>query len=182
LAAAGYRLEGQRLVHKDTRKPLVLEMLANARGQERLVSAYARVLEQIGISLQFKLVESSQYEFRLKDSNFDIIQTYWAASLSPGVEQRGRFGSVSADRQGARNYAGVKSPAADAMIRAILAASERDEFTSAVRAYDRVLRSGAYVLPLFHLPKSWVAHSTALKGPDQSSTNSGYNLDAWWTQ
>jgi peptide/nickel transport system substrate-binding protein len=181
LSEAGYKLEGQKLVHTATRKPLAFEMLASNKGQERLINAYSRVLDQIGISLQFKLVESSQYEFRLKDQNFDMIQTIWAASLSPGVEQRGRFGSGSADRQSTRNYAGVKSPAADAMIRAMLAAREREDFTSAVRAYDRVLRSGSYVLPLFHLPRVWVAHSSAFKGPDQSTTNSGYNLDAWWS-
>jgi peptide/nickel transport system substrate-binding protein len=180
LVEAGYRLEGQRLVHTGTRKPLAFEMLANTRGQERLVNAYGRVLDQIGIALQFKLVESSQYEYRLKDSNFDMIQSHWAASLSPGVEQINRFGSASAQRPNTRNYAGVKSAAADAMIRAILEAREREDFTSAVRAYDRVLRSGSFVLPLFHLPKFWVAHSTRLKGPDQAETNSGYNLDTWW--
>ncbi len=182
LTAAGYRLDGRRMMHVATQKPLTFEMLANARGQERLVNTYARLLEQVGITLQLKIVESSQYEFRLKDQNFDVIQTFWAASLSPGVEQRGRFGSASADRLGSRNYAGVKSPAADAMIRAILSAREREDFSSAVRAYDRVLRSGSYVLPLFHLPKVWVAHSTKLKSPDNTDTNSGYNLDTWWTE
>ena len=53
---------------------------------------------------------------------------------------------------GTRNYMGVKSPAVDAMIAALLEAESREEFVSAVRALDRVLISGFYVVPLFHLP------------------------------
>lgn len=180
LRTAGYRLEGRQMVHQASKKPLAFEMLMTSRGSERLVNSFARTLEQVGIVLTLRQVESSQYEYRLKDSNFDMIQTWWSASLSPGVEQRGRFGSASADRMNSRNYAGVKSDAVDAMIRALLSAREREDFTSAVRAYDRVLRSGSYVLPLFHLPKVWLAHSATLKRPQAGEINSGYTLDTWW--
>ena len=52
---------------------------------------------------------------------------------------------------------GVKSPAVDAMIAALLKAKSREDFVAAVRALDRVLISGFYVIPLFHLPAQWVA-------------------------
>ena len=38
------------------------------------------------------------------------------------------------------------------MIAALLRARERDDFVAAVRALDRVLISGCYVVPLFYLP------------------------------
>ena len=60
---------------------------------------------------------------------------------------------------------GVKSPAIDAMIAALLKARERDEFVAAVRALDRVLISGFYVVPLFHLPEQWVARWTTIAHP-----------------
>jgi peptide/nickel transport system substrate-binding protein len=179
LAAAGYRLEGKRLVHTITKKPLTFDVLANTRSQERLLLTYARALEAVGITMTLRLVDSSQYEARLKDSNFDMIQTYWASSLSPGNEQTVRWGSAAAETQGARNYAGIKNPAVDAMIQAVLSARGAEAFTSAVRALDRVLRSGHYVLPLYHLPNVWVAHRASIKGPDLLP-NGGYDLDLWW--
>ena len=48
----------------------------------------------------------------------------------------------AADSNGSRNYMGMKSPAADAMIAALLKAVTRDEVVAAVRALDRVLIRG----------------------------------------
>ena len=179
LAQSGYRLDGRRMLHAATAKQFAFEFLATNRGQERLLLTYARALEAVGIAMTLRIVDSAQYEARLKDSAFDMIQTNWAASLSPGNEQLGRFGSISADQIASRNYAGVKSPVVDAMIGALLAARSHEDFTSSVRAYDRVLRSGSYVIPLFHLPKTWVALRADLQGPT-GETNSGFDLDTWW--
>ena len=94
-----------------------------------------------------------------------MIEYRWDQSLSPGNEQAFYWGSAAADADGTRNYMGVKSPAIDAMIAALLQARERDEFVSAVRALDRVLMSGFYVVPLFHLPGQWVARWTTIAHP-----------------
>ena len=94
-----------------------------------------------------------------------MVQWTWPASLSPGNEQVNRWSSRSATSEGSLNLAGVKNPAADAMIEALLRAESAEEFTAAVRAFDRVLVSGDYVIPLFHLPKAWVAYWSHLKQP-----------------
>jgi peptide/nickel transport system substrate-binding protein len=179
LASAGYKLDGKRMLHAATGKQLAFEVLANTRAQERLLLTYQRALEPLGIAMTLRLIDSAQYEARLKESNFDMIQTFWASSLSPGNEQMNRWGSRAADQPGARNYAGIKSPAVDAMINAILTPRDGDAFRSSVRALDRVLRSGSYVLPLYHLPNVWVAHKATLKGPEKTP-NGGYDLDTWW--
>ena len=54
------------------------------------------------------------------------------------------------------------------MIAGLLKAHERDEFIAAVRALDRVLMSGFYVVPLYHLPAQWVARWTTTAHPDQT--------------
>jgi peptide/nickel transport system substrate-binding protein len=179
LAAAGYKLDGRRMMHTATNTQLAFEVLANTRAQERLLLTYQRALEPLGIAMTLRLIDSAQYEARLKDASFDMIQTHWASSLSPGNEQIIRWGSRSVDQVGARNYAGIKSAAVDAMIQAVLAARGGEEFRSSVRALDRVLRSGHYVLPLYHLPNVWVAHKATLKGP-AATTNGGFDLDTWW--
>jgi peptide/nickel transport system substrate-binding protein len=67
------------------------------------------------------------------------------------------------------------------MIAALLRARERDEFVSSVRALDRVLMSGTYVIPLFHLPAQWMARWAAVKHP-QTTSLSGYLPETWWRE
>jgi peptide/nickel transport system substrate-binding protein len=48
-----------------------------------------------------------------------------------------------------------------------------------VRALDRVLLSGDYVVPLFYLPDQWVARWSKLKRPEKTPLY-GYQIDTWW--
>lgn len=179
LREAGYAVKGRRMVDARSGKPLMFEALARSRGQERLMLAFAESLKRVGITLSIRQVDDAQYWARLKTFDFDMVQWNWNASLSPGNEQINRWTSAAADIEGSLNLPGVKSAAADAMIEALLKAHERDQFESAVRAFDRVLLSGDYVIPLFHLRQQWVAHWTHLVSPDRTPI-SGYSIDTWW--
>jgi len=179
LLEAGYEPKGGRLVKGG--QPLALEFLAQTRQQERLMLSFARTLERLGITLSIRQVDTAQYWSRLKSFDFDIIQWNWSASLSPGNEQINRWSSKAADIEGSLNYPGVKNPAADAMIEALLQADTVEDFTSAVRAFDRVLMSGDYVIPLFFLPKVWVAHWSQLRFPEVKPLG-GFDLDTWWSE
>ncbi len=110
-----------------------------------------------------------------------MIQYDWPVSLSPGNEQAFRFGSEAAVTDGSFNYAGVKSDAVDAMIRAMLEAEDETDFVAAVRALDRLLLSGDYVVPLFHLPTQWVAYWRRLQRPEKTPLY-GYQFDTWWAE
>lgn len=179
LKKAGFRVDGRRLVSARSGRPLAFEMLARSKEQERLMLAFAQSLERIGIDANIRQVDDSQYWQRLKTFDFDLLQWTWPASLSPGNEQIHRFAARYADVEGSLNLAGVKSPAADAMIEAMLAATTREAFGSAVRAFDRVLLSGDYVVPLFHLREAWLAHWRRISGP-ATVPLLGENLDRWW--
>ena len=65
------------------------------------------------------------------------------------------------------------------MIAALLKARERSEFVSAARALDRLLISGFYVVPLFHLPEQWVARWTTIAHPETIALF-GYLPETWW--
>ena len=179
LADAGYGLAGGRMVHLKTGKPLGFEFLASSRSQERLVLAYADTLKRLGISLRLRQVDSAQYSARMKSFDFDMAQAQWNASLSPGNEQYNRWSGPAAKAEGSFNYAGVSSPAVDDMIAALLIAEKREDFVSAVRALDRVLLSGDYVVPLFHVPVQWLAWRARLAFPDKPPL-SGIDFDTWW--
>jgi peptide/nickel transport system substrate-binding protein len=181
LAEAGYVLDGERLVHATTRELLQFEFLARTRAQERLLLNYEKPLRQLGIKVSIRQIDDAQYWSRLKSFDFDMIQWHWGASLSPGNEQANRWSTAAADTPGSLNYAGAKNPAADAMIEAILKASTKDGFTSAVRALDRVIMSGDYMIPLFHVQGQWIAHWRHLKAPERTALF-GPDFDTWWME
>jgi peptide/nickel transport system substrate-binding protein len=150
--------------------PLSFEITVTNRPQERLALNYAQSLGRLGIEVTVRLIDDVQYWRRLSAFDFDMIQWTWPASASPGNEQIGRWGSANAERKGALNYAGVKSPAIDATLQALLAARQREEFVAAVRTLDRLLLSGFYVVPLYYLPDTWLAHSRDVTLPERRPT------------
>jgi len=180
LAAAGYSIKGDSLVDAGGQR-LAFEILVKNREEERLALAYSQSLARIGVSANVRLVDEVQFQRRRTTFNFDMMIAGWIASPSPGAEQRGRWGSVSADMQGAYNVCGVASPAIDAMIAAMLGAQDHDDFVAAVRALDRLLISGFYVVPLFYSPDQWIAYSADLGRPEKTPLF-GVTLDSWWSK
>jgi len=178
---AGYELDGTMLRRRGTGVPLAFEILVPDKDQERLALAISQNLKRAGVELRIRVVDAVQYEQRRNNFDFDMIQNRWDQSLSPGNEQAFYWGSAAADEPGSRNYMGMRSAAADAMIAALLNAREHDAFVAAVRALDRVLMSGIYVVPLYHLPTQWVARWSAMRHPSVTSL-SGYLPETWWRE
>ncbi len=181
LQAAGYNLKGTTLRNRMNGQPLRFEIMVDNRDDERLALAFSNNLARAGIDAEVRLVDDAQYQQRLNTFDFDMIEYRWEQSLSPGNEQSFYFGSAAADQQGSRNYMGVRSPAVDAMIAALLKARSRAGFVDAVRALDRVLISGYYVVPLFYLPEQWLARRAYIEHPAQTSLF-GYLPETWWHQ
>ncbi|MGO4570851.1 extracellular solute-binding protein [Microvirga sp. 2TAF3] len=181
LSQAGWSLEGNILREKGTGEPFVFEMLVNSRQQERLALNFSQSLSRIGVTAKVRLVDDVQYWRRLSNFDFDMVQWTWPASASPGNEQRNRWGSAAAQRGGSLNYSGASSPAIDRMIDAMLEAKSREDFVAAVRALDRVLISGFYVVPLFYLGDQWLAYHSDLKHPEKTPLL-GTSIDPWWRQ
>jgi peptide/nickel transport system substrate-binding protein len=155
--------------------------MVTSRDQERLALALAHDVSRAGIDAKVRLVDAVQYDQRQLTFDFDMIDYSWEQSLSPGNEQSFYWGSAAAGEQGSRNYMGVRSPAIDAMIAAMLQARGRPDFVDAVRALDRVLISGCYVVPLFYLPSQWVARWNYLRHPARTSL-AGFLPETWWRQ
>jgi peptide/nickel transport system substrate-binding protein len=181
LGAAGYELKGTTLRERSSGRPFRFEIMVTNRDDERLALAFANNLARAGIDAQVRLVDAVQYDQRRQLFDFDMIEYRWEQSLSPGNEQSFYWGLAAADEPGSRNYMGVRSPAIDAMIAAMLRARERPDFVAAVRALDRLLISGCYVVPLFYLPEQWVARWTSIAHPARTSLF-GYLPETWWHQ
>ena len=181
LKKGGYDIIDGKAIHKDTGEQLSFELMTKSSDEERLALSFSRSLELAGIELEIRAMDDTQYQKRRQTFDFDMMFNYWGASLSPGNEQNFRWSSSSADIEGSWNFSGVKSPAVDEMIKAMLEATDSEEFVSAVRAYDRALLSGAYVIPLYHLPEVRIARWSHLKHSGIQPLV-GYRLDSWWAE
>src|SRR6056297_1083729 len=109
--------------------PLVLDVLLRQDALLSQVTAYMEIykqaLQRLGIELRIETIDNAQYLAREAEYDFDITFMRRALSLSPGNEQRYYWGSEVADQPGSRNLMGMMSPAADAMIDAMLSARSR---------------------------------------------------------
>ena len=180
LERAGYTLKDGRLVDK-AGVPFAFEITVKNREEERLALAYARNLARIGVAADIRLVDEVQFQRRRTGFDFDMMIGTWTASPSPGNEQRGRWGSASANAEGAYNLAGAESPAIDAMIAAMLAAKTNEDFVAAVRALDRILISGFYIVPLYYAPEQWIAYWDKLGRPEKTPLF-GVDIASWWSK
>jgi peptide/nickel transport system substrate-binding protein len=181
LEAAGYELKGTTLRARNGGGPFHFEIMVTGRDDERLALVFASNLARAGIDAQVRMVDAVQYDQRRIAFDFDMMPYRWEQSLSPGNEQAFYWGSAAASEQGSRNYMGIRSPAIDAVIAALLAAREEPDFVADVRALDRLLISGCYVVPLFYLPEQWVARWTTVQHPGRTSLF-GYLPETWWYQ
>lgn len=180
LKSAGYTLKDGSMLGPDGR-PLDFEIITASDSEQRLAAIYQRTLARIGIGLTVRALEADQIQLRKQRFDFDMLigSTGFTNSLSPGFEQLGRWGSDAADVEGSFNLAGAANPAIDAMIDAMLNAREKEDYVAAVRALDRVLISGAYMVPMQHNAKQYLAYWAYLAHPDKTPIF-GYQLPVWW--
>ena len=178
---AGYSFRDKKLIDQQG-KPFEFELLIkNSKTQERLALAWQQNIEKLGINMTIRVVDSSQFERRKIGFDFDVTHMAYYASFSPGAEQNGRWSSTARANEGSFNLAGAQDPAIDAMIEALIQARTAENFHTAVRAFDRLLMNGNYMMPLYHLDKQWIAVRKNIKRPPKSPLY-GVQYITWWDE
>lgn len=151
LEEAGWRVRDGRLVN-DRGEVFAFDILLSSPAFERVMAAYVKNLQKLGIQADYRSVDSSLYTERLKNFNFDMIVQSYGQSQSPGNEQRNYWHSSAAAREGSQNYAGITSPVVDFLVEKVIYAETKEELVTACRALDRVLWFGYYLVPNWYLP------------------------------
>jgi peptide/nickel transport system substrate-binding protein len=134
--------------------------------QEKVALSYKTALELIGIQVNVAKVDAAQFSTLQKTYDYDMIPVAWFNSLSPGNEQKFYFGSENRVKEGSRNYPGIADPRIDAAIDAMFKAKDREGFEAAVRAEDRLLVSGHYIVPFYDAGGQWVARWNYIGRPE----------------
>jgi microcin C transport system substrate-binding protein len=179
LQEAGWVVRDGAMVRASDGTRFAFDILLVFPENERIALTFARNLERLGIKVGVRTVDTAQYEFRRQTYDYDMIIHTWRISLSPGNEQAHYWGAAAADQPGTRNYIGIKSAAVDWLIDQVTNSPDRRQLVTAMRALDRVLRAGHYVVPLYHQQVDRVAYWNKFGRPDVIPTY-GFVLESWW--
>jgi microcin C transport system substrate-binding protein len=173
---------GNVMTNMKTGETFEFEILLVSEGMQRVCVPFKENLSRIGITVNLRLVDPTQYINRLENFDFDMTTTVWGQSLSPGNEQRSMWSSEAADQPGSRNYAGIKDPVVDALIDKIINASSKEELVYACKALDRVLLWGHYVIPHWFNDSYRLVYWNKFGRPSiQPKYGVGF-IDTWWVK
>jgi microcin C transport system substrate-binding protein len=151
LEAAGWTVQDGKRTDAVTGEAMIIEFLLVAPAFERIVGPVVKNMERLGIKTSIRIVDPAQYQNRVEDFDYDVIVGSRGQSLSPGNEQRNYWTTASADIRGSGNLAGVRDAVVDELVNLVIQARDRTGLVAATRALDRVLLSGYYVIPNWHI-------------------------------
>jgi len=178
LEDAGWTPKGDKLVNA-AGEPLEFTFLNVQNGLERLLLPYKRNLAQIGITLNIRRIDSSQYVNRLMTRDYDMIVTGFPVTTSPGMELYNYFGSSSAFDPGANNYIVLQNPAVDTLVTGLVRATTQAQMLSYAHALDRVLQWNYYWIPNYYPHGASAAWWNRFGRPAIEASNDEA-LESWW--
>ena len=178
LEQAGWKPDGDQLVNAQG-EPLAFTFLISQNGMDRLLLPYKRTLAQIGIRLNIRLIDSSQYVNRLMSRDYDMIVTGYPVSTSPGGELFNYFGSAAANDPGANNYMALQNPAVDRLLEGLVKATTQADMLRHAHALDRVLQWNYYWIPNYYPPGSSTVWWNRFGMPAVPASNDEA-IESWW--
>jgi microcin C transport system substrate-binding protein len=138
-------------------EPFTIEYL-DSGGGERTTMPYFQALAKLGIAGEYRRADFALIQKRLDVFDYDLFTIRVPGNEAPGSELLDRFGSQSADTEGSNNLIGVRDPAIDALIVQAITATTRPQLVARLKALDRVLRHGHYVIPQWYEPAFRVSY------------------------
>lgn len=185
LQEAGWTVQGG-VLRNAQGQALVLEYLDSNEGGQRVVAPWQRNLEKLGIRLNYRAVDFALYQQRLQKFDFDITTIAYQGTNNPGQELADLFGSQAADQEDSGNFPGVKNPAVDAFISAIVSAQTPEELLPACHALERTIAHEHYLVPQWYASTHRMAYNAwRLERPQvlpPYSNGEGWVMDTWWAK
>jgi len=180
LSDAGWGLvEGKRVKDGEL---FEIEFLDSSSSFARITGPYIENLKKMGIQARMREVDRPQYQRRVESFDFDIITSRFSLSLTPGPELLNFLSSEAAENDGSFNLAGIKDPVIDMLIEKVIAADNREDMQTALRALDRVFRVGRYWVPQWSKGSHTLAWRDQFGWPETKPAYARGILDTWWAK
>jgi microcin C transport system substrate-binding protein len=164
-------------------EPFVFEIMEDPGPGGRIIAVYVRALQKLGIQVRERVADFALLQKRIEERDFDTTIIRFPAVESPGKEFVDVFGSEAADQKGSNNYWGLKDPAIDRILAAMIAAKTRKELVAATNALDRVLLHKHIVVPQWYSTVHRVAYRDRFGMPDKTPPYyhaEPYISSTWW--
>lgn len=166
-------------------EPFTIEFLDSSGSMGRVVAPFTQTLSKLGIQANYRVVDPSVYEKRVKSFNFEMISYRTLGQLSPGSELR-RYESKYAKTEGSSNIVGIADPVVDELLTKVMEARDRKSLIVAVRSLDRVLRHGYYDVPHWYSSVHRVAYHAGLFEQPRTSPlyyqAEPWAMSTWWAR
>ena len=171
---------GKRFLKNAAGERLVVDFALDSPLFERITLPYKEQLELLGITVNVRTLDLAQMKKIEDQFDYDVIVGSFAQSLSPGNEQRDFWGTAAADKQGSRNFAGIKNEAIDALVEKLIFANDRKDLITACRALDRALIWNYYMVPHWFSPYERIAYWNRFGQPAKTPDYALGIPATWW--
>lgn len=164
-------------------EPFAFEIMDDQSALSRVISVYVRNLRKLGIQVNQRTADFALVQKRMEEFDFDMTSIRFPDVTSPGNEMFDRFGSKAADINGSDNAWGLKDPAVDKLVGALVAANTRTELVAAARALDRVLLHKHIVVTHWFSATHRVAYRDRFGIPAKAPLYyqaDPYVISSWW--
>lgn len=164
-------------------EPFTFEILDDQSALSRIIAVYVRNLEKLGVQVRQRTADFALVQKRMEEFDFDMTSMRFPDVTSPGNEMFDMLGSKAADENGSSNYWGLKDPAVDRLVGALVQANTRAELVAAARALDRVLLHKYIVVPHWYSATHRVAYRNRFGIPEVSPKYyqaDPYVISSWW--
>ncbi|HEY7772069.1 MAG TPA: ABC transporter substrate-binding protein, partial [Marinagarivorans sp.] len=183
LDEAGYKIRDGKAIDPKTNKPVEMELIIRQAGLEKILNPWIANLKKIGITVNLRMMDLAQWMNKIQVFDFDIVMLGVSGADIPGNEQSLLWGSENADVESGANYAGIKNPVIDNILKKLNTVTNKEDRVAAARALDRVLTHSHYTIPLYHSKTNRLAFWDIFSYPE---TRTSYDLrhavgfHTWW--
>ena len=177
----GFKVVNNKLFSPQGKKVEFSFLLAQ-KGFERILAPFAMNLKKLGITLNYRTIDTSLYQRRVDSFDFDMMVMSYPQSQSPGSELYAMFHSSSSERKGSFNVGGINDKDVDKLIDEIIYSKKRDDLITASHLLDRILWNDFYMLPNWYISEHRIAYFDKFNYPEKlpkyfQATN--YILKTW---
>jgi microcin C transport system substrate-binding protein len=180
LDEAGWTVGPDSLRRNAEGQTLTIEFLDDSPAFERITNPYVKNLRQLGVDAVMRTIDAAQLQERVKNYDFDITIARMPMAPTPGVALKNLFSSAAADAPNTLNLAGIKNPAIDALIDAVIGAETAADHATAVSALDRALRGLHVWVPQWSKGTHTMAYWDKFGKPSVKPPFDRAIVDTWW--